>query len=83
MPRETKPRQPYKPPADNEIVDRLVPIPGWVYKLMARRGAAQQRTTRYQIAFELERLAERIRDEGIGDRDLGNMKPAAPDGLVA
>jgi hypothetical protein len=62
-------------PADDETVDRLVPIPGWVYKLMARRAAAQQRTTRYQIAFELERLARKIRDEGVKDDELGNWEP--------
>lgn len=80
MPREAKPRQPYKMPADDEVVDRLVPIPGWVYKLMARRAAAQQRTTRYQIAFELERLARQLRDGGVKDEDLG---PWAPELLEA
>ena len=76
MPREAKPRQPYKMPADDEVVDRLVPIPGWVYKLMARRAAAQRRTTRYQIAFELERLARKQRDEGIKDDEMGQHEPA-------
>ena len=74
MPRVAKPRQPYKMPADDETVDRLVPIPGWVYKMMARRAAAQQRTTRYQVAFELERVARKIRDEGIEDHEPGNSE---------
>lgn len=67
-----KQRKPYKPPADDEMVERLIPIPGWVYNLMTARGLAQRRTTKYQIAFELERLAQRIRDEGVKDNEPGN-----------
>jgi len=65
------PRTPYKEPADDEVVERLIPIPGWVYKKMIARAKAQQRTTKYQIAFELERLARKMEDAGTGDAEMG------------
>lgn len=76
MPRESKPRRPYKAPADDAVVERLVPIPGWVYNLMTARATAQKRTTKYQIAFELERLARKIKDQGIKDDEPGPRVPA-------
>lgn len=75
MARIARQRKPYKPPSDDEVVERLVPIPGWVYNLMTARAAAQKRTTKYQISFELERLAEKMRSEGTGDKELGNRMP--------
>lgn len=72
-----KQRKPYKPPADDETIERLIPLPGWVYNLMTARGQAQKRTTKYQIAFEIERLAQRIKEEGIKDNELGPKRRAA------
>ena len=63
------PRTPYKEPADDEIVERLVPMPGWVYKKMIARAKAQQRTTKYQIGHELQRIAEKMNDAGTGDAE--------------
>lgn len=71
MPRTTKPRKPYKTHADDETVERLVPIPGWVYNLMTERAIAEKRTTKYQIAHELEQLARNLKskkDDGSGQR---------------
>lgn len=65
------PRTPYKEPADDEIVERLVPMSGWVYKKMIARAKAQQRTTKYQISFELERIAKKMNDAGTGDTEMG------------
>jgi hypothetical protein len=76
MPRESKQRKPYKRPADDEVVERLIPMKGWVYNLMTERGAAQQRTTKYQVSAELEQLAKKIRDKGIKDDEPGVRKPA-------
>lgn len=70
------PRTPYKEPADDEIVERLVPMPGWVYKKFIARAKAQQRTTKYQIGHELERIAKKMNDAGTGDSEVG------PKGLV-
>lgn len=69
------PRTPYKEPADDEVVERLIPIPGWVYKKMIARAKAQQRTTKYQIAHELERLARKMNDAGTGDDEVGPWMP--------
>ena len=77
------PRTPYKEPADDEIVERLIPIPGWVYKMMIARAKAQKRTTKYQIAFELERLAQRMKDEGTKDNEPGPLAPAPSVAVVA
>lgn len=77
MARQPKLRRPYKETADDEIVERLVPMPGWVYNLMTARATAQKRTTKYQIAFELERLARKIKDQGIKDEDLGPKSAAS------
>jgi hypothetical protein len=65
------PRTPYKEPTDDEIVERLVPMPGWVYKKMIARAKAQQRTTKYQIGHELERIAKKMNDAGTGDSEAG------------
>lgn len=65
---------------DDAVVERLVPIPGWVYNLMSSRGKAQQRTTKYQIAFELERLAKRIKEQGVKDDELGQKQRTALEG---
>jgi hypothetical protein len=48
---------------DEEEIQRLIPIKGWVYNLFADRGKRQKRSTKHQIAFELEQLAERLRDQ--------------------
>jgi hypothetical protein len=77
MTRQSKPRKPYKATADDEIVERLVPMPGWVYNLMAGRAAAQKRTTKYQISYELERLANKIKDQGIKDEEPGPKSAAS------
>mgnify|MGYP001615275198 CR=1 FL=1 len=71
MPRESKQRKPYKPPSDDEIIERLVPMPGWVYNLMTARAPAQGRTTKYQISTELRLLAQRMREQGIKDDEPG------------
>lgn len=65
--REVKQRRPYKRPADDEVIERLIPMKGWVYNLMTDRGAAQNRTTKYQVSTEIEALAKKIRDKGIKD----------------
>lgn len=70
------PRAPYKEPKDDEIVERLIPIPGWVYKKMIARAKAQQRSTKYQIAFELERVARKMNDAGTEDNEMGPIAPA-------
>lgn len=61
--------------ADDAIIDVRVPLSGLAYNLFADLAAAQQRTTRYQIAFELERLARKLRDEGVKDDELGQLVP--------
>jgi hypothetical protein len=65
---------------DDEFVERLVRMPGWVYNLMAARATAQQRTTKYQIAHELEWLARRIKEEGIKDNEPGPRRRTALEG---
>lgn len=65
------PRTPYKEPSDDEIVERLVPMPGWVYKKFIARAKAQQRTTKYQLGHELERIAKKMNDVGTGDSEPG------------
>lgn len=76
MARQSKPRKPYKAPADDEVVERLVPVPGWVYNLMTSRALAQSRTTKHQIAYELTQLAKRIREQGVKDDEPGKMTAA-------
>jgi hypothetical protein len=58
---------------DDAIVERQIPIKGWVYNLMVTRGEAQHRSAKYQIAHELERLAEQLRAEG--EKSPGNFRP--------
>jgi hypothetical protein len=76
MPRQSKPRKPDKRPADDEVVERLIPVKGWVYNLMTDRAVAQGRTTKYQLSIEIEGLAKKIRDKGIKDDEPGVRKPA-------
>ena len=80
MTRPSKPRTPYKATGDDEVIERLVPMPGWVYNLMASRAAAQKRTTKYQISFELERLARKMKDQGIKDDEAGPGRRTAGEG---
>ena len=57
---------------DDETIERLVPIKGWVYNLMVARGEAQKRHAKYQISYELERLAQRMKEQGVKDDEPGN-----------
>lgn len=76
MPREPKQRKPYKRPADDDVVERLIPVKGWVYNLMTDRALAQGRTTKYQLSIEIEALAKRIKEKGIKDDEPGKKLPA-------
>lgn len=72
------PRKPYKePPADDEIVERLIPLKGWVYKMMIARGEAQKRNAKHQISFELERVAEKMKAAGVKDNEPGPKSAAS------
>lgn len=74
--RKTKPRMPYKRPADDDVIERLIPVKGWVYNLMTDRAVAQGRTTKYQLSIEIEALAKRIKEKGIKDDEPGKLVPA-------
>jgi len=76
MARQSKPRKPYKTPADDEVVERLVPVPGWVYNLMTARAVAQSRTTKHQLAYELTQLAKRLKEQGVKDDEMGRAAAA-------
>ncbi len=48
---------------DTAIVDRVVPIPGWVYNLMIELATEQHRDVKSQIVAELEQVARKYRKE--------------------
>ena len=46
---------------DQDVVERVIQIPGWIYNLMIDLAAEQRRDVKSQVVFELERSAQRIR----------------------
>jgi len=46
---------------DQDVVERVIQIPGWIYNLMIDLAAEQHRNVQSQVVFELERSAQRIR----------------------
>lgn len=52
-----------KPVDDSAVVERVIPIPGWVYNLMIDLAAEQHRDVKSQVVFELEQIARKLRRE--------------------
>lgn len=48
---------------DNATVERVIPIPGWVYNLMIEIADEQRRDVKSQVVFELEQVARKLRKE--------------------
>lgn len=46
---------------DNAKVERVIPIPGWVYNLMIELATEQHRDVKSQVVFELEQAARKIK----------------------
>lgn len=53
--------RPPKKVDDTADVERVIPIPGWVYNLMIDVADEQHRDVKSQIVFELEQVARRIK----------------------
>jgi hypothetical protein len=58
----TMARKPKKAEGDSPV-DRVIPIPAWVYNLMIDVAGEQRRDVRSQIVFELEQVARKYRKE--------------------
>lgn len=48
---------------DAATVERVIPIPGWVYNLMIEIADEQHRDVKSQVVFELEQVARKLRKE--------------------
>lgn len=48
---------------DDTTVDRVIPIPGWVYNLMIEIADEQHRDVKSQVVYELEQVARKLRKE--------------------
>jgi len=67
-----------KPVADNATVERVIPIPGWVYNLMIELAAEQHRDVKSHVVFELEQVARKLRREREkSERSPGPMELAS------
>jgi hypothetical protein len=56
---------------DGARVDRVIPIPGWVYNELIDVAEGQHRDVKSQIVFELEQVARRLRR----DRERKEQQP--------
>jgi hypothetical protein len=61
---------------DNAIVERVIPIPGWVYNLMIELADEQHRDVKSQVVYELEQTARKLRKERERAEKLGPIVPA-------
>ena len=55
-------RKPKKTTSDAPV-DRVIPVPAWVYNLLIDVAAEQHRDVRSQIVYELEQAARKYRKE--------------------
>lgn len=48
---------------DSATVERIIPIPGWLYNLMIDIADEQHRDVKSQVVYELEQVARKLRKE--------------------
>ena len=61
---------------DSAVVDRVIPISGWVYNLMIELADEQHRDVKSQVVYELEQVSRKLRKEREKAEKPGNMAPA-------
>ena len=67
-----------KPVEDSAVVERVIPIPGWVYNLMIDLAAEQHRDVKSQVVFELEQVSRKLRkDRDRAEKSSGPLELAS------